>query len=495
MNIRQNIRDFCAKFFSKYFWRELWLDIRAFPRKRVKAAKLVDICECINPQYSLLVECARRNLGDKGDLFDDIHRANNFYGDREKFLASIVGFPYFFREYLFERYSLDKEKERFQGLVADAGLEKHILLSDETGRETINFKKIMVEGDIELNLVGKFHYWKFNSVKFCGKVSLDIYPPNYNSVLGGMTFKKSVCVGDFSCRFAGVPHFQIEDNKFLSSMAIDIGTDTELCAFGQVDKMKEKFLEDTHVPSINFLKNRFKKALQVFSSGIDYCGFSRNLTLGKVRFDKGNYIGALILSYAIFLEGKPPMEMPSDKPINPDIIRYPKVHDIYFGTRERVKMPENKEEILRLKDFFVALKHRAIDKRDREAEFGYGRKERYFDRGLATSWQDKFPWWWSHCMSGSGISWIRPTVILLVGQCCFAAAFIGVLGGCCDYATWLQAAVESLNPLSSLRDIEKSECYNEWVNSFSASIYSAVRRIFSLALLYEIVKVLHRFYN
>ena len=145
---------------------------------------------------------------------------------------------------------------------------------------------------------------------------------------------------------------------------------------------------------------------------------------------------------------------------------------------------------MRYKQYFIALKNQAIDNHDREAEFNYGRKERYFDRGVATRWQDKFPLWWSHIISDSGISWFRPAFILLAGQWILAAIFIGGFGGCGD---WSMAAVESLNPLSSLDDIAKSPCCKEWIDSFSASIYNAARRIFSLALLYEIIKVLRRF--
>ena len=177
------------------------------------------------------------------------------------------------------------------------------------------------------------------------------------------------------------------------------------------------------------------------------------------------------------------------------------IGNIHFDITEHIKMPYKPEALL-YKEFFIGLKKKAIKEHDREAEFNYGRKERYFDRAAAPRRQDRFLLWWSHLVSDGGISWIRPSAILLGGQWILAAFFIGWWGGCGDYAAWFQAAMESLNPLSRLPDLLKSlgcelgeDSPSAWKDSLSASIYNAVRRILSLALLYEIVKTLRRFYN
>ena len=282
MNFIQKIRDLCAKFFSKQVWRERWLDIRAFPRKRVNAQTLMDICESINPSYDRLVKYVRRELGGtygwgeigRGDYLDNRNLADMFYDEREKFLNrefldSVLrgSIPDSVYEYLIKNFSSAKEEENFRNKVAAAGLQKHVLLSDNYGRNIIKFRKIMVEGDVNLNLGEKFHHWWFYRVKFCDSARINIYPPSFTPRVGEMIFTKSICLGDFSCWFAGVPDFHICDSKFMSFVTMDIGTDTQFASYGRVDKMTKDFLEIPQIPTINFSSNRFEKHLQMFSIG------------------------------------------------------------------------------------------------------------------------------------------------------------------------------------------------------------------------------------
>ena len=499
------MKEFIKKIYDFFASRVRQFQRERCPRGyvRVSAETLMDICECINPSYDRLIKYAERELEghygwgsgtDIGGFFKKRDPVNAFYDDREKFLdkgflASFLKFPDSFHEYLIEKYSPAKEMERFQSKVAAAGLQKHILLSNAGEHKAIDFEKIMVEDDVELNLGGKFCQWKFHCVKFCGTVNLNIYPPSFNAYIGGMIFSESVCFGTFSCLFAGVPRFNICNSKFMSSMTMDIGTDAQLAAYGRVEHMTEKLYQWLGVPSLKFVSNSFKRRLSIYCNSNSYKGHLRFPSLGEIHFSEGNYISALRLIASLYPKTKPEID---GKPIDYTVKMVVYVYEITFDNQERIKMPPTRDMMLHHKDFFIALKNQAIEKRDREAEFNYGRKERYFDRGLATRWQDKFVLGWSHYVSDSGISWIRPAVILLVGQWILAYAFIGWYGGCGDFYIWTQVAIESLSPLSNLPEIIKSGCQS-WANTLSASVYIAVRRVFSLVLYYEVIKALRRF--
>ena len=497
------MKKFIKKIYGFFISRVQQFQRERCPRGyvRVSAETLMDICECINPSYDRLIKYAERELEghygwgsgtDIGGFFKVRELVNAFHDDRKKFLdkkflARFVEMPNSFHEYLIEKYSPAKEMERFQSKVAAAGLQGHILPYDIGEHKLIDFVKIMVEDDVELNLGGKFCHWGFRRVKFCGETNLNIYPPSFDSFIGGLIFNENVCFGTFSCLFAGVVNLNIFNNKFMSFMAVDIGTDAQLAAYGRTEDMNRNLYQSPSLPSITFANNSFKDQLELFSNSRIYKGAVRSPTLGTVHFGKGNYIHRLDLIDSLYPKTQQDSQFRS---VDEKIVAH--VYDIKFDSHERIRMPLDSETMLHLKDFFITLKNRAIEKRDRAAEFSYARKERYFDRGLATRWQDKFPLWWSHIVSDSGISWFRPVVILLVAQWILAAIFIGGFGGC---GGWLIATVESLNPLSSLEDIVKSPCCKEWIDSLSASIYNAVRRIFSLALLYEIIKSLRRFHN
>ena len=470
---------------------------------RVSAKTLMDICECINPSYDRLVKYAERELEgyygygsgtDIGSFFKKSDPVNAFYDDREKFLdkgflASFLQFPDSFHEYLIKKYSPAKEMERFQSEVAAAGLQGHILLSDIHGSKIIDFVKIMVEDDLgedfELHLGGKFCLWRFRRIKFCGEANLSIYPPSADTH-ASITFSESVCFGRFSCLFAGVASLRILNSKFMSSVAIDIGTDDQLTAYGRIEDMNRKLYQSPDLPSITFCNNSFKGKLWLLSNNnARLVRGVRFPTLGEVHFGEGNYIHSLNLLDSLY----PKTEPMDEKSINYDTDRVMHVYDIKFDSHERIRMPLDSWTMLRFKDFFITLKNRAIEKRDREAEFSYARKERYFDRGLANRWQDKFILGWSHYVSDSGISWLRPIGWLIAVQAILAAAFIGWNVWICpsDWSVggWAKTVIESFDPLSKV----ESKC----ADSISAPLYNVARKIFLFLFLYEIIKVFRRF--
>ena len=357
-------------------------------------------------------------------------------------------------------------------------------------RKAIEFLNLVVEGNVKLDLCGKFDRWMFDRVEFLGNLGINVRPPFKALDSGGMTISKSICHGFFDCRFVGVPRIRICDSKFISSVNMRIeGVKGNAMPTmrGLIQEMEHSFLQDSSVPVIELSGNRFNSImLPSANNDNSVAGFN----LGKARFVNGNHIGKLFLNTSIFPK-KEPVGVNTKNPIPPSDVKFREVH---FDAQESIKMPSDLAGKLAYKEYFIALKNQAIEKRDRDAEFNCGRKERYFDRGLATRWQEKFILGWSHYVSDSGISWIRPSVILFCGQWILAAIFIGGLCECGDYVVWFQAAVESLNPLSSLADIVKSpDCEEGWVDSLAASIYSEVRRIFTLALYYEIIKALRRY--
>ena len=457
-------------FLSKHFWRGLRMEFFALFYKRVDAKTLLDICECINPPHLRL------------DV--DAWRKND---------------------------SSPAEEEKLASMIEAAGLRKHILLScDRVGRKAIKFVNISVRGAVEINLGGRFHSWEFDSVKFVDFVSISVYPPYDSDSNADMVFRNSICGDYFILSYLNVGDVRICNSRFKATADINIGADDMEIGADTAPPVREllrlmmdNFLQHYVVSVVEFSGNCFTTI--AIHNGFHHVGKTKtvNPDLGRVRFVNGNRIGMIFLTEIMLPDNRPAekKKVETISAIGNWIIR---VSDVHFDAHEHIEMHPNLETNMDYKKYFVALKKQAIEQHDREAEFVYGRKERYFDRGIATRWQDKFPLWWSYIVSSNGVSWFRPAAILLGGQYALAAIFIGWLGGCCDYAAWFQAAVESLNPLNSLPNMLESlgdgnesckKSLSAWENSLSASIYNAVRRIFSLALLYEIVKVLRRFSN
>ena len=523
MNIRQNIRDFCAKFFSKYFWRELWLDIRAFPRKRVSAEILETLCGYLNPSYSDLVDRFQTATGGYSNRLQSEEMVVSFYSNREEFLTRLKSILHAIGRVEWANSIYEELRaiyapipDKFKELAKQAGLEARIILGNHpTLGESLNFINIQVEGEVNLTLGGRFRYWLFRDVKFCDAVAVSIYPAFFK-FHPKVDFHKNIFHNDFTCVFAFVHSIGLTNNKFYRSALV--GADTmSLKNKDTVDQWKKDMVHHGIAiadfrgeSTVLFSKNRCENLVALYNYNHDDNG---QILPGikMVRFEGGNIIGGLSIPESkiddigpnYYLHRTPRVRwvrwmrwvwfIPKRKEIT---LYNPPAHargipSVHFDINEHIKMPYKQEAPL-YKEFFIGFKNKAIKAHDREAEFNYGRKERYFERGITTRWQDKFSLWWSHVVSDSGISWIRPAVILLVGQWILAAIFIGGFGGC---GGWLIAAVESLNPLSSLEDIVKSPDCEEWIDSFSASIYNAVRRILSLALLYEIIKVLRRFSN
>ena len=506
MKIIQVIRDLFAKFFpkhlvanpfSKHFWRADLLEFYAHycgARYRgyasVDAKKLEELCGHIYPSYTQLVQRVQNAIGGSEQLHDD-YVIGLFYRERKQFmveLKKILMSPIVTQqainlyEELEKFYSSAACLARFENAVKKARLEGHVMLRDNG--TVIKFTNIKVQGDVKLNLNGHFDGWEFHRVKFCNNVAVSIYS-TVEDCIWHILFSENVCYGKFSCNYALDPYVVIRDSVFKSSVKIRVGLNGEEDALpGWITAKQDSYRVKSSEPSIvEFSGNYVKESLSIYDSLFR----SDRQNIEKIRFANGNAVGRLSIPDLWMGQGTETLKC------NKALQKVGSfIDDIHFGVDEHINLPSSREEAMDYKNYFIALKNRAIKKRDREAEFNYGRKERYFERGITTRWQDKFPLWWSHTMSDDGISWIRPTLILLGGHWILAAIFIGGFGGC---GGWLIATVESLNPLSSLEDIVKSPCCEKWMDSLSASIYNAVRRIFSLALLYEIIKVLRRFSN
>ena len=512
MNFIKKIWDFIAKPFSKHFWRECWLETlfrhgRCY--KSVKAETLEELCGYVNPSYSDLVDFAHQRDGRNHSLLQWLSQQESlrlFYANREAFLKQIhpliikpsgFSFPAVYEE-IEKIYSFAPGScavENFISTVKGAGLEGRVVLSDDG--KTISFTKIKVEGDVKLQLGGKFKHWEFDHVKFFNNVDIGIYPPTctagdtINSK--GFIFRNNICGGEFTCSLVAVPNIHFSGNVFNDSVSVGETMSAEdIMAMPKNNllhlwalSMAQSIYANGHARPLKFSNNYVEKSFFCWERP-SYASIS------AVHFTDGNAIGDLSLRFPILPESYNPIIGKDGKPsISLEHGIGVLGSDTRFDIDEHIGMPSCKQKIREYKGYFVSLKNRAIEERDREAEFNYGRKERYFDRGLAR-WQGKIPLWWSYIVSSNGVSWARPAVILLGGQWILAAIFIGGFGGC---GGWLIATVESLNPLSSLDDIVKSPCCEKWMDSLSASIYNAVRRIFSLALIYEIVKVLLRFSN
>ena len=502
MKIIKKIYDFIAKRAKNlrkrpwvfHFWKHhCWENpSRHFGEMaEVEASELEEICGYINPLYSGLVQRARDHLsslekeigrqllpatqlfedipspGDHIKSFADSRLVGHFYNDQLKFLQRlqsmlISALPapwgantfHVLREFLIQHHS--PTLKEFESKVSEHKLDGHVVWRSNT----ISFERIRVRGNVNLMLGGKFSRWRFNRMQFCDDAAITVYSSSHECTDGKVLFSENICCGNFSCSFACIPSIQFFLNLFMASARVGAGTH----AYKKEEPVstwvaqRADFSSTTH-PTLKFSNNCAEGQVEIYNELGKH-------SISDLNFINGNRFGGLSCSKAI--------------------------RDTHFDINERIRLPSSRAAAMRYKQYFIALKNQAIDNRDREAEFNYGRKERYFDRGVATRWQDKFPLWWSHIISDGGISWFRPAFILLAGQWILAFIFIGGFGGC---GGWSIAAVESLNPLSSLDDIAKSPCCKEWIDSFSASIYNAVRRIFSLALLYEIIKVLRRFHN
>ena len=499
MKFIKKICKFFAKHFSKHVWRERWLDICASPRKSVDAKTLEDLCGYINPPYSRIVELIEEAGGNTLPLTEDeVGMVNLFYTNRNAFIKqlkdmlfwsdSVVQSP----NSLYERLKAicSPTMDEFRKKIKDKGLESHIVVCASAfgqSDEKIHFKNLRVEGKINLFFGGKFASCEFNHVKFCNDATITIFPV-YEIQGGEVVFAKNICCGLFSCFFPSIHYIYIRKNIFRTAKLV-VGANSSH-GMSVVEWINNRMDTPSGVHSTIEFADNYAEGLAHFYD--DFAVNNHRANIKMISFKNGNVLGDLsIPAVSETYEGEKAVacfKMMQDHSPNA------RIGDVHFDMNERIKS-SFRSEMLNYKKYFISLKNRAIKMRDREAEFRYGRQERYFDRQIETRWQDKFPWWWSHYVSDSGISWIRPAAILFIGQCILAAVFIGWVGGCCDYATWFQAAVESLNPLSSLHDIAKSQCYDNWANTLSASIYGEARRIFSLALIYEIIKVLHRFYN
>ena len=516
--ITRKAHFFFTALFSKHFWRELWLDTRALFTKSVSAEVLETLCGYVNPSYSDLVAHFQRVTG-QGGLLHDKEMVKLFYTDREKFftrLKSILSSRFSSVEWANSLYEGFKATygpipSQFTQFLKANGLDAHIRARKPLIDSTLDFRNIKVEGVVNLTLGGSFSVWLFRCVEFCDTATVSIYPPFF-ARNPSVSFYKNVFHGDFKCLFAFAREISIIKSKFKHSVIIGADTMGENNdAIARCEKeLAYHDIADSHTHStVKFSGSRCESLVTIYNR----FGEKNFPGINMVRFEDGNIIGGLSIPESVlanvgaqyYLNRMRQHLIPNRRMLISyyDPIGAKGISNFHFDINEHIKMP-HKEEAPFYKIFFIGLKNKAIETHDREAEFNYGRKERYFDRAAAPRRQDRFILWWSHLVSDGGISWIRPSAILLGGQCILAAFFIGWLGGCCDYAAWFQAAVESLNPLSSLPEILKSlgdgnesckKSLSAWENSLTASIYNAVRRIFSLALIYEIVKVFLRFSN
>ena len=293
-----------------------------------------------------------------------------------------------------------------------------------------------------------------------------------------MDFKDSAFCGDFTCLFAFVENISIANTKFkrpvLIGADIKSGENRHIVAQWKRDMLSNLISNFRTYSTVKFSKNRCEDVVILYNRMILSDG--RNVPgINMVRFEGSNIIGGLSLpeiNLANIGSGRPLDAIISDgkrqgryqQPVG-----VTNIGDIHFDMNERIKT-DDKEEMLLYKDFFIALKNKAIAKRDREAEFKFGRQERYFDWRLADRWQDEFTLGWSQWVSDNGISWIRPIYWLLGVQAVLAAAFI--CSGWCDWDWWVwgKFVAESLNPLSSV----ESGC----TRPIYTAIYGVARKIF-----------------
>ena len=447
MKIIKKIWDYVAQKLSKHYWRECYLEYCSRHYKAVDAKTLADIRECINPSYR----------------HPDVYA----WRTHDSSLA---------------------EEEELASIIEGAGLQEHILLSDEGNGKAIKFVNLKIKDDFNLNLSVKFNRWEFHRIKFDKGIGISVFPSFKHWNTGAVVFNKIICRNSFWCMYAGVSNIRICDS-ILPSVSMKIGVPKPWVTAGQMGMMMRDYFCDSIAPTVEFSGNYIKDlAPYTELTPTDPDEIANNskriYNLGSVSFVKGNYIGALRLLTSMLPYDKSARDDRKVRTFFPgdEVVSVARIH---FDPHERIEMPSDWEEKMKHKEYFVALKNQATRRCDREAEFSHGRKERYFDRGLANRWQDKFILGWSHYVSDSGISWIRPAAILLVGQWLLAAIFIGL--GWCDWDWWVwgKLAVESLNPLSQV----ESGC----ASPLSAAFYGVARKIFLFLFLYEIIKVFRRF--
>ena len=482
--------------FSIHFWRALRLEFFAFARfyKSVEAADLEELCGYINPPYSRLLEMVEQGKGDISRL-REAAVVRLFYENRMAFLekdhllnlitSQFVPESVMISLYEELRETFSPTSEKFMGLVEEMRLKDHVALRNNG----IEFRRIKVNGEVNFSLGWGPRYCAFNHVKFCNDVTVDMHSP-LEIFQGNVLFNKSICREKCSCSFSLSADITFIQSVFRSSVQVMCGMEPKQ----RRDRYSVEFspniqraANDGLGATVVFFDNYVKDEVSLH----DFSALSGNIpNIDMVRLINRNVVGGLSVPPVLSAE-EPPVEF----------CEYPHTHrnhigNIDFGIDEVIQCPSEKKVAERYKNAFLALKNRARKKCDREGEFKYGRQERYFDWCLSNGFQDSFIFWWSRVLSNSGISWARPVCILLLGQLYLAFAYIGEHGECGNWLTWLQAAIDSLNPLSNLSDIIKSSCCEEgWGDSLSASVYNAVRRIFSLVLIYEIIKALRRFHN
>ena len=489
MKIIQKIREFFAKHFSKHAWRERWLDICASPRKSVYAKTLKDLCGYINPPYSHIVDLVKEAGGNTFPLTDGQGMVNLFYTDRDAFLTHLKdGFvwPYFSAEAAASLYEELKEvcfptTEEFHKRVKNEKLEGHIVVSPSFRHSDalIEFNRIEVKDEINLSFGGKFDSCKFNHVKFCKNATISIFPAD-EATCGTVDFTNNICCKDFSCLFPGTYRIHISKNMVRHSVKLMVAS--PYLQSTPVSEWIKSRMVGRHAKSstIEFSDNHVQGVVIFYD---DFDGANRE-NIKMISLKDGNIIGGLTVPPLLrAYEGEQTVacdDVFHDE--SPNI----RIGDIHFDMNERI-VPSLAIQALNHKKYFISLKNRAIEMRDREAEFKYGRQERYFDWYLADRWQDKFILRWSQLVSDSGISWIRPIIWLLVVQAGLAAAFVG--WGWCDWDWWVwgKLAVESLDPLSRV----ESGC----ASPLSAAFYGVARKIFLFLFLYETIKVFRRFSN
>ena len=419
--------------------------------KRVDAKTLMDICECFNPPRT--------------------HRDFDAWSSNND--------------------SSPVEEEKLASMIEAAGLREHILLSDEGNGKAIKFVNLKIKGDVNLNLSGTLNRWEFHRIKFDG-IGISVFPPlNYWNI-GVVVFNKIISRYSFGCMYAGVSDIRICDSV-LPSVSMKIGVPNRSAAYGRMENMMRSFFRDSIAPAVEFSGNCIKDLapyteLTLTDPNETLDESKRVFNLGSVSFVKGNYIGVLRLLTSMLPYDESARDDRKVRTFFPgdEVVSVARIH---FDPHERIAMPSDWEEKMKYKEYFVALKNQAIRRHDREAEFSHGRKERYFDRGLANRWQDKFILGWSHYVSDSGISWIRPIGWLIAVQAILAVAFIGWNVWICpsDWSVggWAKTVIESFDPLSKV----ESKC----ADSLSAPFYNVARKIFLFLFLYEIIKVFRRF--
>ena len=485
MRIIKKIYDFVAKSFSKHFWRAGWLEFRACSYKSVDAKTLEELCGYVNPSHKRLIEIVNEAGGNDLHLRENSSVIGAFYADRDNFLRGDD-----FRGIIMsddKAKSLHEKLENFLAFSSDefharvkrAGLEGNVVLLGLPGEidSRLEFKNIKVHGNINLFLGGRLNFWKFKQVKFCGETVITTFPSKKPG--GGLYFSDNIFGSRLTVFFPGISYIDIRGNIFKNSVRLmfDGNAVQNGDAFGSW--IKHMLTPSSDNPATVGFSNNYAEGLINLSDSI----YTNRPSIGMISFTDGNVIGGLSVPAVSPLDDDDyPMAC---NELHQEFRRTARIGDIHFDVNERIKLPSSKHDAAVYKDYFISLKDRAIKMRDSEAEFKYSRQERYFDRGIATRWQDKFILWWSHMMSDSGISWIRPIGWLLLVQATLAAAFVCWSGCSWDWRVWAELAVESLNPLSSV----DTEC----ASTLSAAIYNVARKIFLFLFLYETIKVFRRF--